>query len=248
MRIFGLIGYPLGHSWSARFFNEKFRRENISDAVYKTFPIESIEELPALLQSEPELAGLNVTIPYKQQVIHYLDALGGAASKIRAVNTIRIIRKGNKPELIGYNTDVDGFRESLAASVTPLPQKALVLGTGGASKAVCWVLKELGCEYRLVSRKPSDIQILSYDELDREVILGHSLIINTTPLGMMPNIETCPPIPYQWLNSRHLLFDLVYNPPETLFLKRGKAQGCKTLNGEAMLTGQALRAWEIWNR
>ncbi|MEE4176795.1 MAG: shikimate dehydrogenase [Bacteroides sp.] len=248
MRIFGLIGYPLGHSWSARFFNEKFRRENITDAVYKNFPIESIEELPALLEFEPELAGLNVTIPYKEEVINFLNAIEKTALEIDAVNTIRIIRKENKLELIGYNTDVDGFRESLTASGTLLPQKALVLGTGGASKAVCWVLKELGCEYRLVSRKPSRRKILSYDDLDREVILGHTLIINTTPLGMMPNWETYPPIPYQWLDSRHFLFDLVYNPTETLFLKKGKAQGCKTLNGEAMLIGQALEAWEIWNQ
>lgn len=248
MRIFGLIGYPLGHSWSAGFFNEKFRQENITDAAYKPFPLKSIDDFPVLLQAEPHLAGLNVTIPYKEKIIPFLDSLEGAARDIRAVNVIRFEKSEMGIKLTGHNTDVDGFEQSLVHSGIRLPQKALVLGTGGASKAAGWVLKELGCQYRLVSRKPSGENILSYEDLGKEIIRDHTLIINTTPLGMTPNRGTCPPIPYQWLDSRHFLFDLVYNPTETLFLKKGKEQGCKTLNGEAMLLGQALAAWEIWNR
>lgn len=247
MRIFGIIGNPLGHSWSASHFNEKFRKENISDAVYKIFPLESIEDFPALLQSEPGLAGLNVTIPFKEKIIPYLDALKGAAAETGAVNVIRFVRKDGILRLTGHNTDVDGFRESLINSGFLLPQKALILGTGGASKAVAWVLQKLGCDYLLVSRKPTGENTISYDDLSREVLNERTLIVNTTPLGMLPNIATYPPIPYHWLGSKHFLFDLIYNPPETLFLKIGKEQGCQIMNGEEMLLGQARKAWKIWN-
>ena len=247
MRVFGLIGYPLGHSWSAGFFNAKFQGEQITDAIYKPFPIKSIDEFPALLEAEPSLAGLNVTIPYKEAVIPFLDALEEAASEIGAVNVIRFERSEMGLRLTGHNSDVHGFEQSLLHAGIKLPQKALVLGTGGASKAVTWVLEKLGCEYLLVSRNPGGKNTIVYQQLRREIIADHGLIINTTPLGMLPDTETFPPIPYQWLDSRHFLFDLVYNPPETLFLKKGKEQGCRTMNGEIMLLEQARKAWEIWN-
>lgn len=248
MRVFGIIGYPLGHSWSAKYFAEKFGRENIDDAVYKMFPLESIEDFPKLLEAEPDLVGLNVTIPYKEKVIPFLDELEGAAAQNRAVNVIRFDRSGPKIKLTGHNTDVAGFEKSLINEGISLPQKALVLGTGGASKAVTWVLKKHGCDFLLVSRRPSGENTIGYDYLTEELVKEHALIINTTPLGMVPDTGTCPPIPYQWLGQNHILFDLVYNPAETLFLKKGKEKGCKTVNGSGMLTGQAIKAWEIWNR
>ncbi|MBW6497642.1 MAG: shikimate dehydrogenase [Bacteroidales bacterium] len=248
MRVFGIIGYPLGHSWSAKYFAEKFQREGIHDAVYKMFPLESIADFPKLLEAEPDLVGLNVTIPYKEQVIPFLDGLEGAAAENRAVNVIGFDRSGSKLKLTGHNTDVAGFEQSLLDESISLPQKALVLGTGGASKAVTWVLKKHGCDFLLVSRRPSGENTIGYDDLSASIIQEHTLIINTTPLGMVPNIDTCPYIPYQYLGSGHTLFDLVYNPAETLFLKKGKEMGCKTVNGSGMLTGQAIKAWEIWNR
>lgn len=247
MRTFGIIGFPLGHSWSAKFFSEKFQREGISDAEYKIFPLESITDFQKLLESEPNLAGLNVTIPYKEKVIPYLDRLEGAAAETAAVNVIHFDRSGSKLKLTGHNTDVVGFEQSLLEENITLPRKALVLGTGGASKAVTWVLKKLGCDYLLVSRKPAGLGTIAYTDLTGEMIREHTLIINTTPLGMHPNIDSCPDIPYHWLTEDHILFDLVYNPPETLFMKKGKEMGCKTVNGLGMLLGQAKKAWEIWN-
>lgn len=248
MRTFGLIGYPLGHSWSAAYFSEKFRKEGIADAEYKAFPLESITDFPKLLKSEPNLAGLNVTIPYKEKVIPYLDGLEGAAAETGAVNVIRFERSGPSLKLIGHNTDVNGFEHSLLGSGVLLPRKALVLGTGGASKAVTWVLRKHHCDYLLVSRSPSRENISGYNDLTQAIVDEHTLIINTTPLGMAPNESSFPPIPYQWLGPRHILFDLVYNPPETLFLKKGKEKACMTLNGEGMLVAQAEAAWKIWNR
>jgi shikimate dehydrogenase len=248
MRVFGIIGYPLGHSWSAKYFAEKFRRENIHDAVYKMFPLERIEDFPKLLEAEPALVGLNVTIPYKETVIQYLDELEGAASENRAVNVIRFDRSGPKLKLTGHNTDVAGFEQSFVDESISLPRKALVLGTGGASKAVTWVLKKLDCDFLLVSREPSGENTIGYNELNEEIIKERTLIINTTPLGMLPDTDSCPPIPYHGLSHGHVLFDLVYNPPETLFLKKGKEMGCQTVNGSGMLIGQAKEAWEIWNR
>ncbi len=248
MRVFGIIGYPLGHSWSAKFFAEKFSREGIQDTVYKMFPLESIADFPKLLEAEPDLFGLNVTIPYKEKVIQYLDELEGAAAENKAVNVIRFDRSGSKLKLTGHNTDVAGFEQSLQDESISLPRNALVLGTGGASKAVNWVLKKHGCDFLLVSRNPSGENTIGYNQLTEEIIKERTLIINTTPLGMVPDTDTFPPIPYQWLGQGHVLFDLVYNPPETLFLKKGKEAGCQTVNGSGMLTGQAIKAWEIWNR
>jgi len=248
MRTFGIIGFPLGHSWSAKYFNEKFQNEGIADAEYKVFPLESIEDFPKLLDSEPTLAGLNVTIPYKEKVIPYLDGLEGAAAETGAVNVIHFDRSGSRPILTGHNTDVAGFEQSLLNEGITLPRKALVLGTGGASKAVAWVLKKHGCNFLLVSRKPAGIGTIGYTDLTGEMIREHTLIINTSPLGMHPDIESCPDIPYHWLTKDHILFDLVYNPPETLFIKKGDEMGCKTVNGLGMLLEQAKKAWEAWNR
>jgi shikimate dehydrogenase len=248
MRTFGIIGFPLGHSWSAKYFSEKFHNEAIADAEYKVFPLESLNNLPKLLAAEPGLVGLNVTIPYKEKVIPYLDALEGAAAETGAVNVIHFDRSASKLKLTGHNTDVVGFEQSLLNLGISLPQKALVLGTGGASKAVSWVLNKHCCDFLLVSRKPAGLGTIGYTDLTGEMIREHALIINTSPLGMYPNIESCPDIPYHWLTEDHILFDLVYNPPETLFIKKGHEMGCKTVNGLGMLLGQAKKAWEIWNR
>lgn len=247
MRTFGIIGYPLGHSWSAKYFSGKFEKEGIYDAQYKIFPLESIHDFPELLKSEPGLAGLNVTIPYKEKVIQYLNGLEGAAAETGAVNVIKFDRSGLQPKLTGHNTDAAGFEKSLISECIPLPRKALVLGTGGASKAVTWVLKKYGCDFLMASRNPADISTIGYTDITGEIINEHTLIINTTPLGMHPNIDSCPEIPYQWLTECNTLFDLVYNPPETLFLKKGREKGCKTVNGAGMLIEQARKAWEIWS-
>lgn len=246
MRQFGLIGYPLGHSFSKGYFTEKFRKEEISDAAYELFPIQSIDALPALLDQQKELVGLNVTIPYKEQVIPYLDSLDESARKVGAVNVIR--REGNR--LIGFNSDYFGFKHSLEKWLGKMlaRQQALVLGTGGAAKAVGAALQDLNIPYKLVSRKGS-ADILSYDQLhqDPELLQKHSLIINTSPLGMEPNISSSPDIPYDQLTASHYLYDLVYNPAETLFMKKGTEKGAQTKNGLEMLYLQAEKAWEIWN-
>lgn len=239
---FGLIGYPLSHSFSKKYFKEKFERENISDCHYDLFPIEHIEQLPALIQSQADLVGLNVTIPYKELVIPYLDELDEDAAKVGAVNTIRF----QNGQLKGYNTDVFGFEQSL---VNFLPQDlqptSLILGTGGAAKAVAYVLQKLGFPYRFVSRRKGEGRF-TYQDLENKGLDQYHLIINTTPLGTYPNIDHYPALPYEQLGQQHFLFDLVYNPAETLFLKKGKEQGASTINGLDMLIGQAEEAWAIW--
>jgi shikimate dehydrogenase len=245
MRIFGLIGFPLGHSFSRHYFTEKFLRENISGCDYVTFPIATIADLPALLR-DPSLRGLNVTIPYKEQVIGYLDELDPVVQEIGACNCIRIERGGGSARLYGYNTDVIGFERSLVKKLEPHHEHALVLGTGGASKAVEHVLRKLGISYRLVSRNPR-AGMQSYDEIDESVLREHTLIINTTPLGMSPRLSECPPLPYEAMTPRHYLFDLVYNPAQTLFLEKGEERGAATENGHEMLVIQAEESWRIWN-
>ena len=243
MRKFGLIGFPLTHSFSRKYFTQKFQEEHISDAVYELFELPELQKLPELILQNPELKGLSVTIPHKQNVIPLLDELDETAAKIGAVNTIKI--SGGK--LKGYNTDVIGFRESLKNF---LPQnftsKALILGTGGAAQAVKAALNELQIPFQSVSRN-ADSGDLTYEELTAEIIEKHQLIINTTPLGTYPEIEICPPIPYGFLTPDHFLFDLVYNPEETLFMKNGRGKGAKTKNGYEMLVLQAEAAWQIWN-
>lgn len=246
-RLYGLIGFPLGHSFSQRYFTEKFFREGITDARFELFPIEDINLLPALIQKQPDLAGLSVTIPYKEQVIPFLDELDESAASVGAVNNIRVGFNGSKPYLKGYNTDVYGFSKSLGQIFIPENSKALVLGTGGASKAITHVLNQRNIDYLLVSRKPSSEGQISYQQLTSELIEDYQLIINATPVGTYPQVNQSPPLPYSALTQGHILFDLVYNPTLTLFLKQGQEKGCKVKNGESMLYFQAQKSWEIWN-
>ncbi len=250
MRLFGLIGYPLGHSFSASFFNKKFKEEGI-DAEYTNFPLERMVNFETLLNSEPGLAGLNVTVPYKQEIIPYLDTMSTTAEAIQAVNTISFRRREGRLEIEGDNTDVIGFRRSLEDHLKSHHTSALVLGTGGSSKAVHYVLEQLGIGYTMVSRmsdQHSRIRRITYSELDMDLMSETPLIINTTPLGMYPKVETFPDIPYQALTPNHLLFDLVYNPEKTEFLARGEKLGADVVNGYEMLIHQAKASWEIWNR
>lgn len=243
MRAFGLIGYPLGHSFSKGFFTEKFQREQI-DAQYENYPIPAISEFPELLARHPQLEGLNVTIPYKEQVIPYLDELSPVVAAIGACNCIRI----QQGRLIGYNTDVVGFEQSLRKKLQPDHRKALVLGTGGASKAVQYVMRQLQIDCTVVSRNADPAKgIAGYDQLTSADLQEATLWINTTPLGMYPNTESAPPLDYSQVTDRHYLYDLVYNPSETRFLTLGKAKGATVENGHDMLIIQALESWRIWN-
>lgn len=244
-KLFGLIGFPLSHSFSRKYFSEKFAREGIADCHYELFPIESIERLPELLEAYPNLHGLNVTIPYKQQVIPFLDSLDESAAAVGAVNVIKF----SGQQLRGYNSDVFGFESSLQSFLQEnhaSPKQALVLGTGGAARAVCFVLEKLKISYTLVSRQPEEGQ-KSYDEVNAQ-IEQYPLIINTTPLGMAPKLDSYPKLTYERMSAGHLLYDLVYNPETTEFMKRGLAQGLPVKNGLEMLYGQAEKAWEIWNK
>lgn len=246
MQKYGLIGYPLGHSFSKNFFNQKFESEHI-DAQYINFEIPSIKDFKDVLKFNPDLHGLNVTIPYKEQVIPYLDDLDEDARLIGAVNVIKFARGFlGKTKLIGYNSDVIGFRRSIEPLLTDSHRRALILGTGGASKAVFHGLKQLGVESTFVSRTVKE-GCITYADLTREMMDRYTVIVNTTPLGMFPNVDSCPDIPYEWLTPNHLLYDLLYNPDETLFMRRGKERGAVVKNGLEMLLLQAFAAWEIWN-
>ena len=245
MQQYGLIGYPLGHSFSKRFFTEKFENEQIN-AIYESYPIDNIQKLTKIIASV-ELSGLNVTIPYKEQVIPFLDELDNDATEIGAVNVIKFIRSNNALTLKGFNTDAIGFENSIRPLLKPHHSKALILGTGGASKAIKFVLQKLGIETVYVSRTPTVGQ-LTYGELNEMILSDFTVIVNASPVGTFPNVDTCPAIPYQFLTDKHLLYDVVYNPAETLFLKKGREQGAVGLNGEQMLVEQALAAWEIWNK
>lgn len=242
MRQFGLIGYPLTHSFSKKFFTEKFEKENLTDCRYDTFSIPSIDEFPNLLKNNPGLQGLNVTIPYKESVVSYLDEKTPLVKKIKACNCIKIING----KLSGYNTDAPAFEQSLKEKLQPHHTKALILGTGGAAKAVEYSLRLLNIAYKYVSRKPS-AKSFSYEQLTESLMQEYTLIINTTPLGMHPNIVEAPQIPYHALTSKHYLFDLIYNPVKTLFLQKGEKQGAAIKNGHEMLVLQAEESWKIWN-
>lgn len=247
MKLYGLIGYPLTHSFSEKYFSEKFQKQNITDSTYKLFPLSSIHELTALIKVNPDLCGLNVTIPYKESVMPFLDELDQTAKEVGAVNCIKI----TNGKLIGYNTDVFGFRQSIKPFIETQHQRALILGTGGASKAVQYVLKQIGIDCYLVTRDKSKMTInncFEYKELNNYVLDAFKLIVNTTPLGMYPNTNTFPEIPYELLGNQHLLYDLVYNPSETEFMKKGKSRGAVALNGLSMLHQQAEEAWRIWNQ
>lgn len=247
MNFFGLIGFPLSHSFSKRYFTDKFEREGIRESSYDLYEMPTLDGLPELL-TKNGLIGLNVTIPFKKDVLNHLDELDDAsAERIGAVNTIKIYADGSTK---GFNTDYYGFRQSLTEwfdrhGENPAGFKALVLGNGGAAKAVQVALKDLEIDYKLVSRQQSD-EAIGYEALTEDVMREHLLIINTTPLGTYPNVEGCPLIPFEWVTPKHYLYDLVYNPAETMFLKNGKSAGASTQNGLKMLELQAEKAWEIW--
>lgn len=245
MRYFGLIGKPLVHSFSQHYFTQKFQEESI-DAAYGLYELDKIEDLKLLLQQKA-FSGLNVTIPYKQSVLPYLAELDETARAVGAVNVIKFVRRSGEVVLKGYNSDVIGFHDSLVPLLRPYHKRALVFGTGGASKAVEYVLSRLGIEVQLVSRQAKD-SVLSYEQITPEVLQSYQLLVNATPLGTFPHVDTCVDIPYQNITNKHLLYDLVYNPQETLFLRYGKERGAQVMNGYAMLRGQAEAAWEIWNK
>ena len=247
MKKYGLLGYPLGHSFSRNYFNQKFEAERI-DAEYLNFEIPEIKEIKNVIKENPELNGLNVTIPYKEQVIPYLDDLDEDARLIGAVNVIKF-SKGlfGKVKLKGYNSDIIGFKQSIEPLLKEHHRKALILGTGGASKAVFQGLKQLGVASTFVSRKAKEYCI-TYEEITPTVMEQYTVIVNTTPLGMYPNVNACPDIPYDLLTSDHLLYDLLYNPDETLFMRKGKEKGAVVKNGLEMLLLQAFAAWEIWQK
>ena len=247
MKKYGLLGYPLGHSFSRNYFNQKFEAERI-DAEYLNFEIPEIKEIKNVIKENPELNGLNVTIPYKEQVIPYLDDLDEDARLIGAVNVIKF-SKGlfGKAKLKGYNSDIIGFKQSIEPLLKEHHRKALILGTGGASKAVFQGLKQLGVASTFVSRKAKEYCI-TYEEITPKVMEQYTVIVNTTPLGMYPNVNACPDIPYDLLTSDHLLYDLLYNPDETLFMRKGKEKGAVVKNGLEMLLLQAFAAWEIWQK
>lgn len=246
MEKYGLIGYPLGHSFSATYFTEKFNRENI-DARYDNYEMQAIDDLLPLLHKEPELRGLNVTIPHKQAVMPLLDDISDTARAIGAVNVIRIRRNGNSIHLKGYNSDVIGFCQSIHPLLHPeLHRHALVLGTGGASKAIVYGLQQMGLSAICVSRTPADGR-LTYADINAEIMETHKVIVNCTPAGMYPQTETCPSIPYNLLTSSHLLYDLVYNPLETKFMHLGAKQGATVKNGLEMLHLQAEAGWNFWH-
>ncbi|NCT17815.1 MAG: shikimate dehydrogenase [Flavobacteriaceae bacterium CG_4_8_14_3_um_filter_34_10] len=242
MNSYGLIGKNISYSFSKAFFEDFFNKKNLPH-TYTLFDIESISEFPEILAKNTSLKGLNVTIPYKQQILPYLDKIDKEAKKIGAVNTIKINKNGL---LVGYNTDHFGFATSLAEHLSKQIKSALILGTGGASKAVAYVLDNLNIHYQFVSRNPEENE-LAYENLTNEIIANHKLIINCTPLGTSPNINAFPKIPYGGIGHEHLLFDLIYNPQLTIFLKMGKDRGAKIVNGEAMLEYQAKKSWKIWN-
>ncbi|MFN9949647.1 MAG: shikimate dehydrogenase family protein [Bacteroidota bacterium] len=241
MRKFGLIGLPLTHSFSKQFFTEKFEKEQITDCQYENYPLEKIEDLPALLAANRDIVGLNVTIPYKREIMPFLTDVAPAVKKTGACNCIRIDGK----KRVGYNTDVIGFHLSLMPHLRVQHQRALILGTGGASAAVEFVLEQIAMPYILVSRNPGTNSI-GYDQLNEDLMESHTLIVNTTPLGTFPAVETYPPIPYEYVTDQHFLYDMVYNPAETIFLQRGREKGATVLNGMDMLIGQANASWDIW--
>ena len=242
MRLFGLIGYPLAQSFSKKYFDAKIAELGLPDR-FENFPIASIDEFPQLIANHPELHGMAVTIPYKLQVIPFIDDLGGLPEGLQSVNCIRI-RNG---KLYGFNTDHAGFEKSLGPLLKPSHKKALVLGNGGVTAAVIYVLKKWNISYHIVSRQLKEDSTLTYDGIDKAIMDEYTLIVNTTPLGMYPNTTTYPDIPYQFISEKHLLFDMVYNPVKTMFLQKGEERGATIKNGHDMLELQAEENWRIWN-
>ena len=244
MKLFGLIGYPLGHSFSKQYFTEKFEREGLTDCFFEAFPIKSINEFRDLLRSNPQLKGLGVTIPYKEQVLEYIDEFSDEVKFIGATNSIKIT--GNK--LIAYNTDIIGFEQSFSKLLKPMHKKALVLGTGGASKAIQYVLRKLGLDFLVVTRNELVKNgFIQYKDIDQKIMGEYSILINCTPVGTSPNEHEAPQLPYHLLTADHYLYDLVYKPAKTLFLQKGELQGATIQNGYDMLLIQAEASWKIWN-
>lgn len=244
MKVFGLIGKDIDYSFSKKYFSERFTNTNATDCSYQNFDIDSIDDFPNVIAQNPDLMGLNVTIPYKKTIIPFLDYLSKKAAQIGAVNVIGLTKKR---KLKGYNSDYYGFKKSLTSILQPHHQKALILGTGGASKAVAFALKEMNIPYDFVSREAQE-NTISYERINATTFDNYQIIINCTPLGTSPNTEEFPPIPYQFFTEKHLAFDLIYNPEETQFLKKSKKKGALTKNGMEMLVFQAEKAWEIWNK
>lgn len=244
---YGLVGFPLGHSWSQRYFTQKFAELGLQGYSYVNHEIRDITTIRSWVENTPHLYGFNVTVPHKVSIMQYLDQISPEAQQIGAVNTVVVDRSSSKPRLTGHNTDVYGFEKSIKPFLKFAHHNALVLGTGGASKAVQYVLNKLGVNVMLVSRNPVSPAICSYAQLNEALVKSRLLIVNTTPLGMFPNAETFPQIPYDAITPEHFLIDLVYNPEETVFLKNGKTQGAMTMNGVSMLHLQAEKAWTIWS-
>jgi shikimate dehydrogenase len=242
--VFGLLGKNISYSFSRGYFTEKFKELNLIKNKYVNFDIQKIEHFPAIVKEAENLKGMNVTIPYKEEVLKYLDKLDSTAKKIGAVNTIKFTKRGN---LKGYNSDVVGFESSVKPLLKNHHKKALILGTGGASKAIAYALKKNKIKYKFVSRNPEGKKEISYDSLTQELLHKYVVIINCTPLGTSPDIEKCPNIPYQYLTNKHLLFDLIYNPEVSTFLSKGKEKGATIKNGNEMLELQAEESWRIWN-
>lgn len=239
---FGLVGKNISYSFSKGYFAQKFKELDLEYHTYENFDLKQIEYFKQLIANNTELKGLNVTIPYKEAIIPYLRSLNKKAEKIGAVNTIKFTKKGLK----GYNTDIYGFKKSIIPFLKKRHKKALILGTGGASKAIAFVFTELGIDFKYVSRNPSNNQI-SYESLDEIILKDYLVIVNCTPIGTYPNTEERPNIPYELITGKHLLFDLIYNPEKTSFLKKGEAQGAIICNGLRMLELQAEKSWKIWN-
>jgi shikimate dehydrogenase len=246
MRKYGLIGYPLGHSFSQKYFSEKFLKDQIKDCSYENYPLTDLNQLPSLVAKEPDLCGLNVTIPYKSEVLRFLDSIDNEASEIGAVNVIKINRSGNNIALAGFNSDITGIKDSIKPYINDKLKNAIVLGTGGSSRSVCYVLKNLGMTIIRVSRNRRE-GVITYSDVSPGLIAHTDLIVNTTPLGMYPAKDSKPELNYTLLSKKQILFDLVYNPEITAFLESGLQQGCTIISGLKMLHSQAERAWEIWN-
>ena len=244
MNLYGLIGYPLGHSFSKQYFTEKFEKEGITGSVFEAFPIPSIEAFPGLIKNNPSLKGLSVTIPYKEQVLRYIDEFSDEVKAIGATNSIKI----SNGKLTAYNTDIVGFEKSFTTQLQPHHTNALILGTGCASKAVQYVLEKLAIEFLVVTRNNDDQQkFINYTDIDEVIMTAYTVIVNCSPVGMYPHEHTAPSIHYQLLSPSHYLYDLVYKPAETLFLKKGKERGALIRNGYDMLLLQAEESWRIWN-
>lgn len=243
MKIYGLIGRTLSHSFSKKYFSQKFQREQIDNCIYQNFEIEDLELQIPLLKANAELCGLNVTIPYKTEIFPFLDQFTTECKELNACNCIKI----ESGKWIGYNTDVMGFQNSFASHLKPYHTKALVLGTGGASKAVTFVLRKLGISFLEVTRDKTKVpSAITYDDISKEILAEYTMVINTTPLGMFPNVDAYPKIPYRFITDKHYFFDLIYNPAKTLFLARAEEKGAIIKNGEKMLVIQAEESWKIW--